>query len=251
MNRVISDTESVYTEKFSVKSYETDARGRATIQAVCSYFQEIGFNHAALLMSEVESVDKNTAFVLTRLHVKIKRYPVWKEKIEIRTWLSPLDSNYAIRNFEIFDPAGDLIGTGLNSALFFDLARRKPVPVPDEVKSIPVLDRRALDDEFRHVDIPEVFDHSLLIDVKYSDIDMYRHVNNVRYVDWALDAVPLDTRGNSSLLEVEIAFRSETDFPDKILSEIAQDNGQFVHRITRKSDGKVSALLKTRWGRES
>jgi acyl-ACP thioesterase len=86
---------------------------------------------------------------------------------------------------------------------------------------------------------------------RLADLDMYRHVNNVVYVEWAVETLPRAVWEGWTLRDHEINFRSETSIDDVIISEAEEvtcsDTRIFLHRLTRKSDGKETALLRTWW----
>lgn len=248
-------TQSVFThtENYTVRSYETDVNARATIQTIVNYMQNSGFNHALILRKAGGlSHDPSTAYFLTRQKVRIFRYPEWQETITINTWLEPRIEKYAVREFEMFDATGNLIGCATNSASFYDLKEKKVIPASQRMHKIPVPPRgRALDDPFDSIPRPSVAEFSAEFSTRLADLDMYRHVNNVVYVEWAVETLPHEVWTGWTLRDHEINFRSETSLGDIVLSEAEEvtcsDKRIFLHRLTRRSDGKEVALLRTWW----
>ena len=53
-------------------------------------------------------------------------------------------------------------------------------------------------------------------DVRYSDIDTNMHVNNVKYVSWALETVPKDIVLNYELKNVKVTYEKETTYGETI-----------------------------------
>jgi acyl-ACP thioesterase len=82
---------------------------------------------------------------------------------------------------------------------------------------------------------------------------MYRHVNNVVYVEWAVETLPSEVWEGWTLRDHEINFRSEAGPGDVIQSEAEEitcgNTRIFLHRLTRRSDNKEVALLRTWWER--
>jgi len=252
---VRNDAITLHIEDYTIRSYETDMFGAASMQTICNYFQNLGYNHA-LRIRDREQIqdDGRTAFVLTRLHVKMERMPLWRETVRIRSWLSPFVSQYAIRDFQVYGADGALIGTGTNSAVFFDLARRKVTEAPDAFKKLHLPDRpRALDDPFERMARPSSVTYERTFTADMSDIDFYHHVNNVVYITWALDTVPEAIWRTHSCLEMEVNFRSEVGLGGTMISqaeEIADRDGiTCIHRLFRPGDTRDAALLRTFWHR--
>jgi len=60
----------------------------------------------------------------------------------------------------------------------------------------------------------EVFDQ---FKVKYSDIDVNKHVNTVRYIEWISDCFSLETYNSSQVKRFEINFMNELLFDDLVV----------------------------------
>jgi len=76
----------VHRETFTVRSYEIDASGRIPIPSLFCYLQESASNHAAeygLSMDDLRL--KDLTWMISRIHIEVKRYPVWGEKVTIET----------------------------------------------------------------------------------------------------------------------------------------------------------------------
>lgn len=242
-----------YTEYYKVRSYETDANASASVQTIVNYLQNTGFNHA-LLLTETGNLtsDPSIAYFLTRQRVRIFRYPRWQETLTINTWLDTRIQKYAVREFEIIDSDGKIIACATNSALFYNLKEKKSVSASECLAGFPEPSRdRALDDPFES--IPRVVNAAYTSEfpIRLADIDMYRHVNNVVYVEWAIETLPSSVRDEWILHDHEINFRSETGPGEIVLSEAEEvTEGEariFIHRLIRKSDGVEVALLRTWW----
>ena len=82
----MSKTENTYIEKFKIRSYEVDITGRATVQTISNFLQEIAGNHAGRLGVSVDKLlAKKLTWVLSRLHLQMSSYPYWREEISILT----------------------------------------------------------------------------------------------------------------------------------------------------------------------
>ncbi len=182
----------LHMENYTVRSYETGIDSRATVQTIVNYLQNSGFNHALILRKAGGLTDDpSTAYFLTRQRVRMFRYPEWRESITINTWLEPRIEKYAVREFEIIDSSGEIIGCATNSALFYNLNEKRVIPASEKMNRIPPPERgRALDDPFEPIPRPSVAEFSVEFNTRLADLDMYRHVNNVVYVEWAVETLP-------------------------------------------------------------
>ena len=83
------------------------------------------------------------------------------------------------------------------------------------------------------------------------DIDVNNHVNNVVYIEWALEAIPANILKKCQPEHVEISFKGEAFYNEAVISRCSKnfngDENIFLHQIVRKEDGKELARLRTKW----
>ena len=243
---------NIHVEVFKVRSYEIDSRGQTSIQSICRYLGEIAGNHATELGASVGDLrSKGLTWVLSRLHVRMKNYPYWGESIRIETWPSGRENLFALRDFLIYIQE-ELIGAATTSWMVIDLARKKPTALPDFIMRIPIPERpRAIDDPFEKLPGLDVVTLSKAFNVRLSDLDTNQHVNFVNYIEWALETVPSETWKNFKLEGLEVSYRAESKFGDRIISEaqeIDQKNQRiYIHCLRKETDNTEAAVLKTVW----
>ncbi|MGD9899935.1 MAG: acyl-[acyl-carrier-protein] thioesterase [Calditrichaceae bacterium] len=240
----------IWHESFKVRAYEVDPTGRATIQSICNYFQETAGNHASDLGVSVDAlIKKGLTWVLSRLHVQVTKYPFWRQELRLETWPSGLDHLYAIRDFKLFNEAGQLISIGTSSWMLLDIDARKPIRMPDFMKEIRKNSGgRALPDEFHKLPQMERTDHETLFNVRLSDLDMNQHVNNVNYIEWGLESVPTEFRDEHHLAGMEVSFRAESVYGDRVISRSEiRDENTLIHRLIREGDERELAQMRTKW----
>jgi acyl-ACP thioesterase len=242
----ISLTEKNYT----VNVYDLDINVSSTMMLICNYLQDIGITHGMLITKDAGINNSDIIFVLTRLHVKLDRLPEWHETIKIESWLSPIKDKYVIRNFEIIDSSGNTIGKGINSAVSFSMEERTGVTLDLDSNRVQTLDREpALPHDFEKLPLIEKADHEIKINVRYFDCDLYRHVNNVKYIQWCAEALPFDFLKSHSLHEIDINFRAEANFGDTVVSKAVKgsEDGIFHHAITDSTGAKDLVRMKSVW----
>jgi len=210
---------NVYAEyEFRVRSYECDPMGAATLPTVCNYLQETASLHAEALgfsRSNFAAEGANISWVLTRLRVKMRRYPRWEECVTVGTFPRAGRRITAERDFELRIGA-EPVGVATSEWMIIDLATRKIVPIPAFVCA------RADDER------PPVLGESAFSKLRWTcretagempfrarrgDIDLNGHVNNVRYIEWLVETLP-DAFG--PIGDFEIAFKSETLAGDEV-----------------------------------
>ncbi|MEJ2544536.1 MAG: thioesterase, partial [Calditrichaceae bacterium] len=222
-----------WIEDFRIRAYEVGPDGRVTLQSIFNYLQETAGNHSYELGVSVDKLFKqNLTWVLSRVHLRVSKYPFWKQGITVETWPADKDSYYAIRDFRILDETGFEIGQATSSWMMLDLIKRKPVLIPDYIDEMKNKDQnRALDDRFEKLPKLERVDSEKLFNVRLSDLDLNQHVNSVNYIEWALESVPEDIMKEFILSGVEVTYRAESKYGDRVVSQCQVETGSLGRKI--------------------
>lgn len=235
---------------FSVRTYECREDGFATLPSVCNYLQEAASLDAGRMgfsKSDFESEGRDISWVLTRLLVRMERYPAWGDAARVLTWPRGGRRIAAWRDFELLDASGARIGAASSEWMLIDLATRKPVAVPESVfAASDAADGSALGEspfaKFRYPEtVPAEGSRPLSLRSRNADIDLNGHVNNVHYIEWMLEPCPC-----ARPREMEIVFRSETFAGDEILVETVREGGFTLHRAC-SPDGRDHAVARSAW----
>jgi len=243
----------IWNEAFRIRAYEVNPAARITIQSICNYLQEIAGNHAADLNVSVDRlIEMNLTWVLSRLHVQMTRYPFWRHQISIDTWPSRVDKFHAIRDFKLHDEKQRQIGAATSSWMLIDIKKRRPIQMPDFIN---VLHQdspgRALEDNFQKLPELQTEQHTKFFNVRLSDLDMNQHVNNVNYIEWGLESIPEEINRTHALASVEISFKAESNYGDRVKSVSGGENEAeqliVLHHLNRESDNKELARMKSIW----
>ncbi len=200
-----------YTGRFVIASYQTDVNARIRPGAILELMQEMAGAHAEKLNVGRTALDPmSLAWVLTRLEVRMDRYPMSGEEIEVETFPMPNRRVFFPRYFLFRDRDGKQIGCAGTMWVVLDVNTRK---MADPTKIIPLLpDNRDLAAPFGMPasveDAPGAAIEEMRLPV-YTDLDMNGHVNNTRYVDWACNALGIETMRRGTLKRFAVNFNQE------------------------------------------
>ncbi len=233
---------------FRVRSYECGPDGRATLPTICNYLQEAASLNAEELgfsKSNFEGAGVNVSWVLTRLLVRVSRYPKWEEEVSVVTFPRGGRKIVAWRDFEILGADGERLGAATSEWMLIDLSTRRVQPLPAFVYGCldpslrPVLGDSPFSPKLKFPDAGAA-PAPLAFRAQHSHIDLNGHVNNVHYIAWMLE--PLGTDPGCS--DVEVVFRSETLVGDEVRVQAAEADGVTFHRVFAP-DGKDHAVART------
>jgi len=230
--------DGIYSEEFKIRANEVDSRGKVTLPALCNLLQEVAGNHALELSFDITDLKKqNLTWVLHRLHIRMYRYPDWRQKITIETWPSHGDRLRAYRDYRITDSSGKELGVALSYWMIMDLESRRPQRMPKEVLELGLPDiPHTLPIQKSRFKPDKKINFTHQIEVRKSDLDMNNHVNNVHYVQWMLDMLP----GNSPAIEeMDIYFMAESVAGDTIRGGVKKKQNGFKYQLS-KADQPVA-----------
>jgi medium-chain acyl-[acyl-carrier-protein] hydrolase len=240
--------EKIYT----IPVYDLDMKYSTTMPVLCNYFYDIGLQHAAILTKDFESLPEGVVFVVTRYQVRVDRYPLLNEKILIKSWLSPVEHKHVVRNFLLLDESGKIFGRAINSATTFNLHKRAGEDLTGSY-DLSMIKTLTWEPALPHVfaKIPDVASpvYENKIEVRYFDCDFYQHVNNVKYVEWCIETLPVEFLKKHRLYEIDISFKKESSIGDKLIVKTCagSEDNTFIHSITNEESGKDVVRMKSIW----
>lgn len=250
-NSAAGDT-NVWREDYRIRSYEVDCRNRLSILSMFSFMQEAASRHAAALGVSIHQLQaENYTWLLSRLKIKIAAPPGWNDRIRINTWPSGTQQLFALRDFKMNGADNQIIAAAISAWLVIDLQKRRPVRITPFVERLRPIEGSHIMTE-RLDKLPALSDpvHKKSFVVRYSDLDINQHVNNVKFVEWVVEGLPAATLNAAVLSELEINFLAEAFHEDQIRATCSpQDPGNtiFHHRLTRQQDGRELARAITKW----
>ncbi len=241
-----------YSRRFSVRSYESDFSGRLRPASLLDYFQEAAGEHAEQLgAGVVELIRQNLTWVISRYHVQLFRYPLWKNNLNLTTWPCGQQGLFALREFELMDETGGLLAAATSSWMLIDLKTKRPVPPAERLGPYPKDPRRAVTSSFEPLPILERTDIERSFPVRLSDLDWNRHVNHVIFVSWALETAPPGFLDKVRPVEIEVDFRGEAFFEETALCRVQSLSSEQApllgYQIVRQDDQKELARLRILW----
>ena len=184
--------------------------------------------------------------------MEVRDDPRRGDALTVTTWARRFDRVMALREFEVWDPAGHLVAAATSRWVVVDLAARRVVRLPEFIRRLPVADRpqalQGADGELPRPAAPAI---EKRFRVHRSDLDAARHLNNTRYVEWSLEAVPDECWDRCRLRGFEIVFRRESLYGDTLRAAAAAlTTGAapaFAHLLERERDGEEVARAVSRW----
>ncbi len=212
------------------------------------FFQEAAGNHALHLAAGYDQLQqKNLFWALSRITVEIDRMPEWGETIEIETWPCALEGLFFRRDFIVRGNGGEPLVRGVSGWILVHTETMRPqrfsalgLTLPDNAG------KYALDhfpDRLNGQTGETIFQKKIL----YNEIDMNRHVNNTRYLDWVMDCFSYDHFTQFSLNSFSLEFLTETRWGDDIELHSGSENQTYHIHAIKSGSNKAAFKAETSW----
>ena len=199
----------VYTTHYAVTNPHTDCFGRCKPSSLLRFSQDAAGEHCQLLGTDWDSMAKCHCFwAVIRLRMEIFRLPREGETVTVKTWPMPTTRVAYPRATEGFDSEGNSLFKVISLWVIMDMDTRTMI-LPGK-SGVEVAGTSFGTELKAPAGLPAgTFQSSTLRTVSASDLDMNRHMNNARYLDWICDLKPESFHETHSLKAVNISYMNE------------------------------------------
>lgn len=201
---------SYYTYETAVAYPDVGPDQRLSHRGVLRMMQEA----AAIASDEcgfgLKDIPRNGVWwVLTGWKVELNERLPWRTAVEVHTWPRALDGFASEREFELLCQ-GRQIARGTSRWFLVDAATGHIARITRQVRAAYTLDERAMFDSPTRSNgkTPAGTPVAYAAAVGRRDIDTNHHVNNIHYLDYALEALPQEVFDHLPPT-VEVVFRRQ------------------------------------------
>lgn len=237
----------ICSEIFKVTLPDVGENNRLTNKAILRMFQEIACIHSSYSGFGVNDAEKTgNAWILLNWKLMVFSRPVWNKELKINTWSSNQNHLSFYRDFEIYDENNTLVAVATSKWVLYDIKNCSLVKITEDIKSkYAHIDRHVFSEK-----MPEKLkepENSILVS-EYSicrhDIDTNHHVNNLNYLDYAMEALSEDEYLNSDFNNVEIMYKHQATLGDTLCLYYGKEENSSIITIKNKNDNKLHCIVK-------
>ena len=203
-------TISHYTYEAVVSYDDVSLDGKLSYPGMLRILQEAAACASAECGYGFKDIDRNgVCWVLTGWRLELFERADWNDRITVHTWPRSVDGFLSDRDFDIFS-GGRVIGRCSSRWFLVSPKTGRITRVTDTVRNAYTLnERRMFESDIPSNGIPApnaatTYTHT----VERRDLDTYRHVNNLRYLDYALESLPQEIY-DAHPATVDIVYRKQ------------------------------------------
>lgn len=176
-----------FARTFEIGSYQVNPRGELRVRSLVDILQEIAWKHADSGDFGRNLLESQQMWVLSRLEIKIEKMPLWGDTVRVFTGGRGVDKLFAFREFLMQDNDGKVLARAMSSWLLLH-TRTKRIQRPEQVLPKGLFDPKFMPNwQPKKIRITGEVVSEEVVRVRYSDLDLYNHVNNTSYIRWIED----------------------------------------------------------------
>lgn len=240
-----------FSADYTIPCYDTDLRMRLKPASFLNMAQEAANHHAEYLGVGYDTLDQTQqAWVMSRMRVVFERLPLWRERVNLKSWHKGAQGFMFLRDFILSDSEGQSLVKATTSWLVIDMTTRRLARrgafAEFATDADKVIAESVIEEPAAKVVVPAEAEllSTTIHRASYSDLDMNRHVNNVMYVVWAMDAVGMAVTDENPLRELEINFNTEVRPEQEVELSVSRLADSKTFFVEGKVEGRNSFVVR-------
>lgn len=218
------------TYKYLIDAYLADFRGKATLPMIGGFMLQSATRHAEERgFGYNEMTGQQRAWVLSRMVIEMIKFPLNDTVFIIKTWVADVNKLFTERYFSFENEKGEKLGYAKSLWASIDLTTRRPTNVQNLSELVAFIDKEQpcpIEGLNKIPLLKEDYDHAGSFDVKYSDVDINKHLNSMKYIEHFIDIFDIDVFKEKEIRRFQINYIAEAHYGthiDFLKKEIEKD----------------------------
>ena len=238
-----------YIQKINIQSYQTDQYGKASICSLFHFMLEAAWAHAKVMDWGYDQLQSQNMFwVLSRMYVKVEKYPAWQDQIALSTWSAGTDGMFAYREFILENAKREILLSGNTAWLILNAETKKIILLREYMETFPRYKGTSACREPRRIRPQKHHEAMQFFPVLFSDLDINKHFNSVKALERVLDDFGISFLNKYEPESIEINYLKE-GLPSDLLAVSSDQTGEHEYQssIIRESDQADLSTMNISW----
>jgi medium-chain acyl-[acyl-carrier-protein] hydrolase len=230
-----------------IPSYDVSLNGQTKFYTLCNMLLDSAAVHANKYSFGYHDMQKENAYwVLSRFHILMHDYPRMDDQVKVETWPKGVNKLFFMRDYRILSEDDRLLTSATSAWLILDgnTGRPKVMKENDSLHSYHVDDYHAI--EAIPGKLPGISepDRQMPVFARYSDLDVNKHVNAVKYIEWVQDCYPQESYEKQNVKEFQINYQSETRYGEEVQIRVrkASETDRFEYLEGIRANDEITAF---------
>ncbi|MDE7418689.1 MAG: acyl-[acyl-carrier-protein] thioesterase [Muribaculaceae bacterium] len=244
-----TEKETIITRTYYLSAAECNAQQEMSLPLLAQKLIDVATEHANILeIGNPSMPSHDMGWVLSRLTVEMDRYPRENTDYSITTWVEDWNRHFSRRAFSISDANGNILGYARSIWMVLNTSDRSNAGLsglnfnPEWISEIEC----PIPMQEKHARI-EPDGNESVYRFKYCDIDFYRHVNTVRYIDLLLNQFSMQAYDDNIVNRLELSFLHEASYGMEVrIMKQCVDTDRHLYRLYLESADGIRPILYSR-----
>lgn len=235
----------IFEKSYTVGNRDIGNTNKATNKAMLKYLENIACSHSDRVGYGINTIEETKrVWILLDWKFEVIERPIYGQTIKVKTWSRKMEKFYAYRDFEIYNENEKLMARATTKWVFLDAETRKIQRIPEEVvvKYQQELERDVFEEEIDKLHEPDNEEISMQLKTRRTDIDINNHVNNLNYLDFALEVLPEEIY-NKELNNVRITYKHQTELGETINISYTKRQNKNIIAIKTQDKTNLHAIV--------
>lgn len=185
---------AIIEKEYTVDLAQVGNSNLLTNHGILELLESIACYHSGLVHLGINEIDE-TGFTWILLHWKVKvlKRVDYGDTVNVKTWAGYANKFYTLRDFEIYNKNGELICIASSKWALIDIHSKSITKITEDIIGRYEAENKSV---FNETDIAKIKQPELSapscfqFKIQRRDIDVNEHMNNVYYLDYAIEALP-------------------------------------------------------------
>jgi acyl-ACP thioesterase len=169
---------------FEVGAFQVHPNGNLSLCSLADLLQEVAWIHADSQGFGRSLLEQQLMWALSRIEIKVNQFPVWGDSLRIFTAGRGQSGAFAFREFMVWDQREQVVARAMSSWLLVHIEKKR-ILKPESVLPSSLFDPQSAPTwQPAKLEAAGPVQGSQHIQVQYSDLDLYNHVNHTSYIRW-------------------------------------------------------------------
>lgn len=204
-------------EDYVVEIEDVDFLGHMNLLGLARNMQNIAVHHADLvgLGFYKDEVKPTYYWVVSRVKYILNKNLSWKDKFSLNTYIAGNQKLFGVRLADIIREPHETIGKIIMNYILVDADKGRPLRISPEMGE-GIVTQEYQGESLEKLGLPTTIIAEEKRKARYSEIDVNGHMNNVQYIKWILDMLPLDFYREKEVETLQINYNKPIMYQDKI-----------------------------------
>lgn len=239
---------AVFTYEYKTKYTDVGVDNKLTLKALVATLQQAAVLHSEKAGYGINDIEKtHLAWLILNWKVQVFSYPHSDENLIIKTWPRAFDKLYSFRDFEVLDKDNNLVAIASSKWFAIDTINKKILKMTPEIVSSygEPYSRCVFENDFdKKLNVPKDLKLNFNYEILRRDIDTNGHVNNLNYIDFALETFDENIYNNNKFYNLEVLYKKEIKLKEKINCYYSFENDKHVVTIKNNDNSIIHAIVK-------